>query len=564
MISVSDRNWELNKINKNSVEKLKQDYKFSDIISNLIVARNFDETELNSINNELPFKNVFLKNKDFDKSLKILIEVINNRENVCILGDYDVDGSAATSLFVRFFESIKHPFFYYIPDREKDGYGASKKLFQKLILKKPKLIIMVDCGSTSNEAINFLNDKNIKSLIIDHHEIDTPFPKANMIINPKKNNGYVEYDYLCATTLVYFFLDLLSQKINSKFKVSDFLIYVLLATVCDVMPLRKLNRLIALNALKNFNISKNLALNELFHLNDKNNKLNINDLGYLIGPILNAGGRLGKPNYALDLLSSNDLKVVNIRSKELIKLNNKRKEIEKLIINEIDFKAIEKKNDDVIFYYNPSINEGLIGIIAARLKDYFNKPAIVITNSANVLKGSARSIYNYNIGRAIKRSLDKKIIVTGGGHNMAAGLTLEKKNLSNFQNFILNDFSKKLLSKNNVFFYDAEISSQALNEDFYSDIKKIEPFGTANPNPIFLFKDFKVIKINILKNNCLSVILKSKIGFSIKSIFFDSTNNKVTKYLLNYKKTFNVLGQISENIWNNKKALQLTIHDLII
>ena len=186
MISVSDRNWELNKINKNSVEKLKQDFKFSDIISKLIIARNFDETELNSINIEFPFKNVFSKNKDFDKSLKILLEVINNRENVCILGDYDVDGTAATSLFIRFFESIKHPFFYYIPDREKDGYGASKKLFQKLILKKPKLIIMVDCGSTSNEAINFLNDNNIKSLIIDHHEIDIPFPKANMIINPKK------------------------------------------------------------------------------------------------------------------------------------------------------------------------------------------------------------------------------------------------------------------------------------------------------------------------------------------------------------------------------------------
>ena len=564
MISVSGRNWKLIKTNKNSVEKLKQDYKFSDIISKLIITRNFDETELNSINNHLQFNNVFLKNEDFDKSIKIVIEVINNKENVCILGDYDVDGSAATSLFARFFESINHPFFYYIPDREKDGYGASKKLFQKLILKKPKLIIMVDCGSTSNEAINFLNNNNIKSLVIDHHEISVPFPKANMIINPKKNNGYVEYDYLCATTLVYFFIDLLSQKINSKFKISDYLIYVLLATVCDVMPIRKLNRLIALNTLKNFNINKNLALNELFNLNNKNNKLNISDLGYLIGPILNAGGRLGKSSYASDLLSSNNTEVVNTRSKELIKLNNKRKVIEKLILNEIDFHEIEKKNDDVIFYYNPNINEGLIGIIAARLKDYFNKPAIVITHSANTLKGSARSIYHYNIGRAIKSSLNKKIIVTGGGHNMAAGLTLEKKNLNDFRKFMFEDFSKNFVFKNNDFFYDAEISSQALNEDFYSDIRKLEPFGTGNPNPTFLFKDFKVIKINILKNNCLSVILKSKIGFSIKSVFFDSTNNKIGKYLLNYKKTFNVLGQISENIWNNKKALQLTIHDLII
>ena len=186
MISVLGRNWEQKKTIKNSVEKIKQDYNFSDIVSKLIISRSFDETELNSVDNILKLNNVFSKNKDFEKSIKILIETINKKENVCILGDYDVDGSAATSLFIRFFENIKHPFFYYIPDREKDGYGASKKLFQKLILKKPKLIIMVDCGSTSNEAINFLNDNNIKSLVIDHHEINIPFPKASMIINPKK------------------------------------------------------------------------------------------------------------------------------------------------------------------------------------------------------------------------------------------------------------------------------------------------------------------------------------------------------------------------------------------
>ena len=564
MISVLGRNWEQKKTIKNSVEKIKQDYNFSDIVSKLIISRSFDETELNSVDNILKLNNVFSKNKDFEKSIKILIETINKKENVCILGDYDVDGSAATSLFIRFFENIKHPFFYYIPDREKDGYGASKKLFQKLILKKPKLIIMVDCGSTSNEAINFLNDNNIKSLVIDHHEINIPFPKASMIINPKKNNGYIEYDYVCATTLVYFFLDLLSQRINSKFKISDFLIYVLLATVCDVMPIRKINRLIALTALRNFNLNNNMAFNELFNLNNKKNKLNINDLGYLIGPILNAGGRLGKSNYATDLLSSNNFKCINSKSKELIKLNTKRKEFEKLILNEIDFQKIEKENKDVIIYYNTSINEGLIGIIAARLKEYFNKPAIVLTNSANILKGSARSVNNYNIGRAIKSSLDKKIIISGGGHNMAAGLTLNKDFLDRFKKFILEDYSKNTSTRDNVFLYDAEISSQALNEDFYTDIKKLEPFGIGNPNPIFLVKDLKVIKINILKNNHMSIILKSKVGISIKSIFFNSINNKVGEYLLNYKKAFNVLGQISENNWNNKKALQLTIHDLII
>ena len=564
MISVSGKKWEQKKINKNSIEKLKQDYNFSDILSRLVISRKFDQTELSSIDNNLDLNNIFFNNIDFIKSIELVTNSINNHENICIVGDYDVDGSAATSLFIRFFKSIKHPFFYYIPDREKDGYGATKKLFQKLILKRPKLIIMVDCGSTSNEAIDYLNQNKIKSLIIDHHEINKPFPKANSIINPKKDTGYLEFDYLCATTLVYFFLDLLSQKIKSKIRVSDYLIYVLLATVCDVMPLRKLNRLIALVVLKNFDINKNIAFNELFILTNKRNKLNVNDLGYLIGPILNAGGRLGKSSFASELLSSDDLKVVNIKSNELIKLNNKRKDIETLILDEIDFKKIEKEDKEVVIYYSPNINEGLIGIIAARLKDYFNKPTIVITNSNELLKGSARSVYNYNIGRAIKNSLDQNIISGGGGHNMAAGFILEKNKLNNFKDFILADFSNSGNFRDHTFAYDAEISSIAFNKDFYADIKRLEPFGTGNPEPTFLLKGLKVIKTSILNNKHISLILKSKTGFSIKSICFNSVNNKLGEHLLNYKNNLNVLGQINENIWNNKKTLQLTIRDIIL
>ena len=564
MISVSGKKWEEEKTNKNLIEKTKQDYNLSYIISKLIISRKFTKTEINSIDNTLILNNVFSKNKDFDDSIKLVLNSINNKEKICILGDYDVDGSAATSLFIRFFKSINHPFFYYIPDREKDGYGATINLFEKLILKKPRLIIMVDCGSTSNEAIDYLNKNKIKSLIIDHHEIHKPYPKANCIINPKKDTEYIEYDYLCATTLVYFFLDLLTRKIKSELQISNYLIYVLLATVCDVMPIRKINRLIALDVFKNFDINKNIAFRELFNLNNKKNKITISDLGYYIGPILNAGGRLSKSNLATELLSSDDINVVTTKSNELIELNNKRKTIESLILSEIDFEKIENENFDVIIYYNSNINEGLIGIIAARLKDYFNKPAIVITNSDKFLKGSARSVYSYNIGKVIKKLFDKNIIINGGGHNMAAGFTLEKDNLKDFKDFILKDFTTFSSTKNNVFRYDAEVSTLSFNKDFYNDIKKLGPFGTGNPIPTFLFKDLKIIKFKILKKKHISLILKSKTGFSIKSISFNSINNKVGEYLMNYKYSLNVLGQIDENIWNNKNTLQLTIRDLIL
>ena len=186
MISISGKKWEENKVNKNLVEKIHQEYNFSKILSQLIISRNFDLNEIHQINNPLKLNNVFYKNSDFINASKLLKETINKGQNICILGDYDVDGSASTSLLGKFFESIKHPYFYYIPDRIKDGYGASKELFEKLIIRKPKLCILVDCGSTSIKAIDFLNQNNIKSIIIDHHEINKPYPKANIIINPKK------------------------------------------------------------------------------------------------------------------------------------------------------------------------------------------------------------------------------------------------------------------------------------------------------------------------------------------------------------------------------------------
>ena len=237
---------------------------------------------------------------------------------------------------------------------------------------------------------------------------------------------------------------------------------------------------------------------------------------------------------------------------------------ETLMLDEIDFQKIEDENKDIIIHYNPNFNEGLIGIIAARLKDYFNKPSIVITNSSESLKGSARSVYNYNIGRVIKNLFDKNIIIAGGGHNMAAGFTLKKNNLNHFQDYILKDFFDTGTLKNNIFSYDAEVSTLAFNENFYNDIKKLEPFGTGNTVPTFLFKDLKIINTKILNKKHISLIFKSKTGFLINSISFNSADNKIGEYLLNYKNTLNVLGQINENIWNNKKTLQLTIRDVIL
>jgi single-stranded-DNA-specific exonuclease len=494
----------------------------------------------------------------------MLLYCIKNNENICILGDYDVDGACSTSLLVRYFNHINQKHFFYIPDRINDGYGASKKLFQKLILKKPKLVIMVDCGSTSNEAIEYLNDHNVKSIIIDHHEINKPYPKSDAVINPKKKITNKEDKLLCATALTYFFLYNFIKKMNSDFKLSNYLIYVLLATVCDVMPLRKINKIIAHNALKDFNLKNYTALSFIFDQHYIKRKITVEDLGFLIGPIINAGGRLNCSKYGVELLSSDDHEIIKDRSLKLINLNNKRKEIEQNILDEIDFDKIKSDDKDVIIYYKNNLNEGLIGIIASRLKDYFNKPSIVITNSNNILKASARSTTTYNIGQLIKLLIEKKIIEKGGGHNMAAGFTIKKDNINLLNDFIQKDFLKKNSNKKNSHTFDGEISTSAINLIFMNEINKLGPFGNFNHLPFFLIRNVKIIKTQIINKKHVSAIIKSDKGLSLKTISFNCSNNEIGKYLLTYKKKINIIAQIHENNWNNKKTIQLNIRDLIL
>ena len=564
MISISGKIWKQQKVNKNLIEKVKQDHGLGNILSQLIISRNYDASEIYGINNLQKLINIFKDDCDYKKATKMLLYCIKNNENICILGDYDVDGACSTSLLVRYFNHINQKHFFYIPDRINDGYGASKKLFQKLILKKPKLVIMVDCGSTSNEAIHYLNEHNVKSIIIDHHEINKPYPKSDAVINPKKKITNKEDKLLCATALTYFFLDNFIKKMNSDFKLSNYLIYVLLATVCDVMPMRKINKIIAHNTLKDFNLKNNTALSFIFDQHNIKREITVEDLGFLIGPIINAGGRLNCSKYGVELLSSDDHEIIKDRSLKLINLNNIRKKIEQNILDEIDFDKIKSEDKDVIIYYKNNLNEGLIGIIASRLKDYFNKPSIVITNSNNILKASARSTTTYNIGQLIKLLIEKKIIEKGGGHNMAAGFTIKKHNINLLDDFIQKDFLKKNSRKKNTNTYDGEISTSAINLIFMNEINKLGPFGNFNHLPFFLIRNVKIIKTHIINKKHVSAIIKSDKGLSLKTISFNCSNNEIGKYLLTYKKKINIIAQIHENNWNNKKTIQLNIRDLIL
>jgi single-stranded-DNA-specific exonuclease len=328
------------------------------------------------------------------------------------------------------------------------------------------------------------------------------------------------------------------------------------------MPLRKINKIIAQNTINEFNLNDNFALNYIFDQFNLKKNISVDDLGFLIGPIINSGGRLNYPKYAVDLLSSDNKDIIKNRANKLIILNNKRKQIEQTILKKIDFEKIKKENKNIIIYYQNNLNEGLIGIIAARLKDYFNKPAIVITKSNNFLKASARSNPSFNIGILIKSLLDKNIIDKGGGHNMAAGFTLRKNNLKLLNDFIQNEYLKKMPHVSETNKYDMELSATALNIRFLNDINKLGPFGNFNFSPIILIKNVKIIKSQIVKNKHISAIIKPKTGSSIKTICFNCLNTDIGEHLLNNKNNINIIGQIYENFWNNKKSISLNIKDL--
>ena len=560
MISISGNIWEEIKFNSRQSKKISQDYNLNSILSSIITEKKYDKEEIFSLNNKIDLINPFLKDVDFINSKNLLIEFIKYKKKIFIIGDYDVDGSVATGLLIKFFKNIQHPYDFYIPDRTEDGYGISEKLFKKLKNRLTELIVIVDSGSKSKKAIDYLNKINVKSVIIDHHEVIKPYPNSNVFINPKKNRD-INHSNLCASALVYFLIDILKKHFKIKIHNKSDLFLTALATVCDVMPLRGLNRSIILNAFNDYNYRNLYFVDYFLKQIKKNNKLEYDDFGYLIGPILNSGGRLNMSNLATKLIVSTKKEEIEKISNTLIDQNNKRKEIEKKIINKIDNdKDLIKINDTFIIIKDISINEGFIGIIAARYKEKYNKTTIVFTQSKNLLKGSARSTTNINIGSIINNAVLKNIMINGGGHKMAAGFSMNKKNFNLFIKFLKEyPINKQTNSKK----YISKISSSAININFVKDLEKLAPFGNDNKRPIFLIENLIIKKPKIINDLHIHCLLKDKKNKFFNSIIFNANKTKLGDCILNYKKEIKVLCEFKLYGTNNNK-ISTHIVDIII
>jgi len=572
--SVQDKEWIIKTFDKNSVELISKEYNLDYLTSKLLAIRNVNSENINSfldpkIKNFLP--NPF-RFKDMDKGLDVFTNHLKKKSKICIFGDYDVDGATSSGIMSKYLDQLSIDHFVFIPDRQTDGYGPSVQTFENIINKDINLIVALDCGTTSFEAIDFAKSKNVDVIVIDHHKSQEILPSANAVINPNRIDENGEYYYLCAAGVLFVFLVGLNKYLreNNFFSETgfaepnllDLLDLVMMGTVCDVVPLIDLNRAFVFQGLKVASQRNNLGLKTLVDYSKIRKKLSTYEVGYVLGPKINAGGRIGKSELGYNLLTTKSAETAYLIASELESLNLKRKDIERKIVDEAIELAEKHNNEPIVFLNKNDWHEGLIGIVASRLKDHFNKPCFIISQKGADCKGSARSVVGFDIGLAITKCKQLDIIIKGGGHPMAGGFSLKENKLISFREELVKSFLKSKESKeNNVIEIDSYLECTAINNDLIEKLNYLEPYGSGNREPIFGFEDFKVSKIIETNNNHVKVVLK-KGNFYIDGISFNSKNKDIGNYLMNYKKPFNVAGKIKLNEWNGRSKIELIIDDI--
>ena len=578
-ISISGKSWVLKKFNEEEISYIKENFFLDEIISKLLSIRKIKKEDINSflnpsIKNFLPNPNNLI---DMKKSTLRSISAIKNKEKIGIFGDYDVDGATSTALLGKYFSRLKIDYETYIPDRKKDGYGPSVKSFEELINNGAKIIFTVDCGTLSFEAIDYAKKRNIDVIVLDHHQSEVKLPNAYSIVNPNRLDDKSNLQYLCAAGVSFMFLVSLNRelRINNWFinnninepNLINYLDLVSLGTVCDVVPLVGLNRAIVKQGLKVIKSKKNLGLKTLLDICKIESKPSIYHLGYMLGPRINAGGRVGKCSHGANLLLNSNPKEAFKLASELDQFNKERQILEKDLLQKILNEIKDYSNDPVLVLSGKNWHEGVIGIVAARLKDKFNKPVIIISIDNNTGKASARSIVGFDIGSVIIAATQEKILLKGGGHKMAGGFSIMVDNIEKFKKFIFRKFRNinEDLTSEKPLLLDSVISPSALNLDFYNKVNTLAPFGSGNPEPKFIIEDLKTINGKIVGEKHIKSVLIGKDGASIKTISFNALENGLGAYLIKKNnKIFNIAGKLSLNEWKGQSNVEFIIDDISV
>ena len=419
--------------------------------------------------------------------------------------------------------------------------------------------------------------KKIDVIILDHHQSETKLPSAHSVVNPNRFDDRSELNYLCAAGVCFMFLVALNKRLRDqnwflKNSINEpdlmsTLDLVSLGTVCDVVPLVDLNRAFVRQGLKVLKKKKNLGLKTLIEACKIESRITSYHLGYVLGPRINAGGRVGKSTHGANLLLNRNSKNAFMLASDLNTYNEERKILEAELLNKILNTDYKNNTDPVVILHGENWHEGIIGIIAARVKDKFNKPTIIISVTNGVGKGSGRSIQGFDLGSTIIGAVQSGFLIKGGGHKMAAGFTINMNKINQFKEFVFRKFKSiniNLEEKKNYYF-DVEIAPSAINIDFFEKMNILSPFGAGNPEPRFIIKKLKLVNSKIVADKHIKVVLTGSDSTTFKAISFNSVDTIIGSYLTKKNmKLLDIAGKLSLNEWRGQKNVEFIIDDISV
>lgn len=574
---------------KCDIKKLSKLSGESEFITKLLVNRGISTPEeIHSfINGSLDDLHSPYEMKDMEKSVDIIIDKINAKSKILIVGDYDVDGIMSAFMLYKALIRCKADVEYYIPDRITEGYGINIKIIDNAKENGFDTLITCDNGIAAIDQIKHAKDIGISVVVTDHHNISFienngsrqfVLPEALAVVNPKQVDCNYPFKNLCGAVIVFKFVQVLYEKMRiDKKEVFKFIQYAAMATICDVVNLTDENRVIVKYGLKQLENTDNVGLKQLIKVVGLNDKpITVYSVGFVLGPCFNATGRLEHAKISVELLMTEDIEKAKLLAEKLHELNVERQEMTSLGVEkalEISEELISQGNK-ILVPYIPDVHESIAGIVAGRVREKYNLPTIVLTNAHDGVKGSGRSIEAYNMFEGLLQC--KELLTKFGGHPMAAGVSLNREDIESFRNK-LNDNCK--LSQEDVIpkvVIDMQMPFNKVNMAVAESLRTLEPYGVGNTRPIFAEKKVHVLKAFLLgKNqNVLRLTLRSS-GIVQNAIMFDKIKEFKDFIVSTYgqeemDKLFNggassividIVYNIGINQYNNNTYLQLQILD---
>ena len=570
----------LDRDDTNKALTISQKFGLNALLARILAARSVEEED--AVDYLTPTLKKLMPNPtkfvDMEKAAARLVKAIENKEQVAIFGDYDVDGACSSAILSKFLNFFQLKTKIYIPDRIVEGYGPNPTAMEMLAREGASLIVTVDCGANSPEAIKAARNVGADVVVLDHHQMGEIHNEANALVNPNRPDDRSGQGHLCAAAIVFITVawtcKLLREKKHIKTvpDVLEYLDLVALATICDVVPLIGVNRAFVQKGLQVARTLHNPGIAALARVARVGEPLNVFHFGFLLGPRINAGGRIGDPALGARLLTCQSLEEANGIADKLNQLNQERQamEAEQLLQAEADIEIMKNglEQPKVIVVANANWHPGIVGIVAARLKEKFNCPAFAIALKPDGTGvGSGRSISGINLGEIVREAVDLGLLVKGGGHAMAAGITILESKVSEFLIWLENKISKTVddLRADRSITIDGMISASGATKDLVDLIDQAGPFGSGNPTPIFALPSHRLVDVREVGNGHLSMTLMNSDGTRIKAIAFRSVGTALGDFLTgNLGQTIHVAGNLNLNYWNGSVSTQLRVVDAAI